>query len=557
MSAKVEPGQVGEGARVRSLDALVVGAGFSGLYMLHKLREQGLEVQVYEAGSGLGGTWFWNRYPGARCDIPSLEYSYQFSEALQQEWSWSERYATQSEILRYAEHVADRFDLRSNIEFNARVQSAHYDQAAACWTVTIQREGGTHAASEGASTEIVSARHVVMATGCLSVVNSPNIKGLEDFSGDVYHTGHWPHEGVDFSGKRVAVIGTGSSAIQSIPHIAEQATQLTVFQRTPNYSIPAHNGPLDPAYVADIKSRYREFRAENWTRGFGADFGDREVSAMSVDEATRNSEYEARWQRGGLAFLAAFDDLVFDDAANATAREFFARKIADAVGDEALADILTPSTPIGCKRLCVDTNYYQTYQRDNVTLVDLQATPIEEVTASHLHTSTTQYEFDTIVLATGFDAMTGAVSKIDITGIDGVRLQDKWSAGPRAYLGLATAGFPNLFLITGPGSPSVLSNMLPSIEHHVEWVADCIAYMQDNQVRAIQPEVAAEDAWVAHVNEVASGSVYPDCNSWYLGANVEGKERVFMPYLGVPPYIEKCAEVVADDYAGFVKDHAN
>ena len=521
------------------LDAVVVGAGFGGMYMLHRLRQQGLKARVLEAGDGVGGTWYWNRYPGARCDIPSMEYSYQFSEELQQEWEWSEKYATQPEILRYANHVADRFNLWPDMQFNTRVQSCTFDENKNLWHLTVD---------QGAN--LVS-QHVIMATGCLSVPNFPAIEGLSDFSGQVLHTGVWPHEGVDFKDKRVAVIGTGSSAIQSIPIIAKSASRVTVFQRTPNYSVPAHNAPLDEKYVASVKSRYPEFRADNWQRGFGADFRDNELSALEVSHEERLAEYEERWAQGGLAFMGAFSDLAFSDEANATAREFIQNKLKEAVGDEALAEKLLPTTPVGCKRLCVDTNYYQTYRSSHVQLVDLNESPINRVTQNAVVAGDNTYEADIIILATGFDAMTGAVTNIDIKGPSGTTLADKWQQGPRAYLGLLSAGFPNLFLITGPGSPSVLSNMLPSIEQHVEWISDCIEYMNNNQHQTIDAQNEAEAQWVSHVNEVADLSVYPRCNSWYLGSNVEGKERVFMPYLGVPPYLEKCREVVANGYDGF------
>lgn len=520
------------------LDVAIVGAGFAGLYLLHRCQQLGLDARVFEAGADLGGTWFWNRYPGARCDIPSVEYSYQFSPELQQEWEWSERYATQEEILRYANHVAKRFNLRPNICFNTRVTAAEFDASADRWQVTL---------AEG---EQVQARFVVMATGCLSVPNYPHIDGLDGFAGEVYHTGQWPHEGVDFADKRVAVVGTGSSAIQSIPLIAQQAASVHVFQRTPNYSVPAHNKPLDSGYVAELKKRYDEFRAENWQRGFGADFNDSELSAWDVSEEERLAEYERRWQVGGLQFLAAFNDLVFDDKANATAREFIREKIKAQLDDAQLVDKLLPHTPVGCKRLCVDTNYYQTYNQDHVQLVDLNETPITRVTADAVVTSQEEIEVDIIVLATGFDAMTGAVLNIDIRAGEQT-LREAWAAGPKTYLGLMSEGFPNLFLVTGPGSPSVLSNMLPSIEHHVEFITDCIDHLNQHQAKRIEADGKAQTEWVAHVNEVADMSVYPRCNSWYLGANVEGKERVFMPYLGVPPYVEKCQAVVDAGYAGF------
>jgi cyclohexanone monooxygenase len=525
-------------AHEHEYDAIVVGAGFAGLYLLHRLRGLGLTVRVFEAGSGIGGTWFWNRYPGARCDIESLEYSYQFSEELQQEWEWSERYATQPEILRYLEHIADRFDLRRDIELSNRVLAAHFDDAATCWRVTTER---------GAAT----ARFVILATGCLSSTNLPQIPGLESFRGPVYHTGRWPHEGVDFTGQRVGVVGTGSSAIQSIPILADQAAQLFVFQRTANYSIPAHNGPLDPAHVARVKSDYAAFRAYNAQQPFGANFPPSDRNALSVDDAERRREFEARWARGGLGFLTSFADLGSDAAANETAAAFVREKIRSIVRDPEVAELLSPKQVIGCKRLCVDTSYYETFNRPHVTLVDVAAAPIEAITETGLRTARESFELDAIVFATGFDAMTGAALAIDLRGAGGLPLREKWSAGPRTYLGLGTAGFPNLFLVTGPGSPSVLSSMIPSIEQHVNWITDCIAWLRERGLRRIEASVEAEDAWVDHVNEVAGTTLYKSCNSWYLGANVPGKPRVFMPYLGFPPYVEKCNEVAAKGYEGF------
>ena len=399
--------------------------------------------------------------------------------------------------------------------------------------------------------ERVSARHCVMATGCLSSANLPEFPGRDSFRGETYHTGRWPHEGVDFSGKRVAVIGTGSSAIQSVPIIAEQAAHLTVFQRTASYTIPAHNGPLPAAEVAAIKRDYRGFRERNKQQPFGVDFRTSTRSALAVSPAEREREYEERWARGGLAFLGAFGDLLFDRVANRTAADFIRRKIAAIVADPALAAKLTPTQIVGCKRLCVDTGYYETFNRPNVALVDVSTTPIAAITPTGLRVGERDYEVDCIVFATGFDAMTGALLKIDVRGRHGQTLQHKWAAGPRTYLGLQTAGFPNFFTITGPSSPSVLTNMLPSIEQHVEWIADCIAYLDARGLRSIEATTAAEDAWVEHVNAVADRTLYPGCNSWYLGANVPGKPRVFMPYIGFPPYVQKCKEVVANGYEGF------
>ncbi|MGD9600295.1 MAG: flavin-containing monooxygenase [Gammaproteobacteria bacterium] len=522
-----------------AFDALVVGAGFAGLYMLHRLRALGLRTRVFEAGSGPGGTWFWNRYPGARCDVPSMEYSYQFSADLQQDWHWSERYATQPEILRYVHHVADRFDLWPDLQFNTRVTSAHFDAARNRWTVTL--DSGVE----------LTARFCVMATGCLSSANLPDIPGRDSFQGPTYHTGHWPHDGVDFTGKRVGIIGTGSSALQSIPIIAQQAAQLTVFQRTATYAIPARNAPLDPAEVARIKAHYPEIRARNWQEPFGVDFHQRPESAHAVSAEERTREFEKRWQEGTLGFLAAFSDLLIDQTANDYAAEFIRNKIRAIVKDPATAAKLLPKQVVGCKRLCLDTQYYETFNRDNVTLVDVSGTPIACITPDGLKVGDTAYTFDCLVFATGFDAMTGALDRIDIRGRGGLALKEKWHAGPRTYLGLAMAGFPNLFTVSGPGSPSVLSNMLPTIEQHVNWIADCIGYLETHGRKTIEARADAEDAWVAHVNEVADMTLYPRCNSWYLGANIPGKPRIFMPYIGVPPYVEKCRQVAANDYEGF------
>ncbi len=521
------------------VDVVIVGAGFAGVCMLHRLRKAGHTARVYEAGSGIGGTWFWNRYPGARCDIESMEYSYQFSPELQQEWEWTERYASQPEILKYINHVADRFDLRGDIVLNTRVRTATFDETRRLWNVETD-------------TGMVSARFCIMATGCLSSTNTPNFNGIDSFEGDRYHTGNWPHGGVDFSGKRVGVIGTGSSAIQSIPLIAEQAEQLFVFQRTANYSVPAQNGPLDVDVQRRIKAAYPAFRKANAALPFGADFRNNEVAALEVSDEARQREYEDRWRRGGLPFMGAFADLLYSHEANETAGEFIRGKIREVVKDPLLADALSPRHVVGCKRLCADTGYFETYNRENVTLVDVNRSPIEEITARGIRTRDAHYALDCIVFATGFDAMTGALLRIDIRGRGGRTLAQKWAEGPRTYLGLATAGFPNLFTITGPGSPSVLSNMLPSIEQHVGWIADCIDYLRGRNLDAIEATSEAEDVWVAHVNEVADGTLYPSCNSWYLGANVPGKPRVFMPYLGVPPYVEKCNDVASKGYEGFV-----
>jgi cation diffusion facilitator CzcD-associated flavoprotein CzcO len=525
----------------RDFDAVIVGAGFAGLYMLHRLRGLGFKARVLEAGSGVGGTWYWNRYPGARCDVESVQYSYQFDDALQQEWEWSERYAAQPELLRYANHVADRFDLRRDIQFNTRVKAAAFDEAQGRWVLET---------GDGAR---VTATHCIMATGCLSSPNLPRFEGLDSFAGDRYHTGYWPKEGVDFTGQRVAIIGTGSSAVQSIPIIAAQARHLTVFQRTPNYAVPAHNARLDPEYVRAIKADYPALRARAKQTMTGIDFDYSDQAALETSPEARTREYQRRWQHGGLWFLGAYKDLMVDQEANDTAAEFVRARIRERVRDPEIAEALSPRNTIGCKRLCVDIGYYETFNRPNVTLIDISESPIEAITPHGVRAKGREHEVDAIVFATGFDAMTGALLKIDIRGRDGLALSEKWSAGPRTYLGLGVAGFPNLFTITGPGSPSVLTNMLPTIEQHVDWIADSIAYLRARNFGRIEPSLAAEEEWVAHVGEAAGRTLRYTCGSWYLGVNIPGKPRVFMPYIGgFPKYIQKCNEVAAGGYEGFV-----
>lgn len=522
------------------LDAVIVGAGFAGLYMLHRLRGLGLSARLFEAGGGVGGTWYWNRYPGARCDIESMEYSFQFSDQLQQEWDWSERYASQPEILDYLNHVADRFDLRGDIQFNTWVRSAVFNESLDRWTIETDQGGR------------VSATYCVMATGCLSSINIPNLRGIDTFGGNTYHTARWPQEDVNFTGRRVGVIGTGSSAIQLIPIVARQAAQLFVFQRTPSYTVPAHNGPIDPEARRNIKANYPAFRQHNSTEPGGADFRTNFALAVEATPEQRRREYQARWDSGGLPFLGAFADLMFSTEANETAAEFVRGKIREIVRDPVVAEALCPQQPLGCKRLCVDSGYYETYNRPNVTLVDVSKVSIEEITKTGLRIADEEYALDDIIFATGFDAMTGAILKIDIRGKAGRSLRQKWAAGPRTYLGLMTDGFPNFFIITGPGSPSVLSNMVASIEQHVNFLADLIDYAGSRGYGRVEPAAEAENTWVAHVNEVADATLFPRCNSWYLGANVPGKPRVFMPYFGFPQYAKKCNEVAANGYEGFI-----
>lgn len=529
-------------AETGSTDVIVIGAGFAGLYMHHRLREMGLNAVGIEAADDVGGTWWWNRYPGARCDIRSLDYSYSFDPELEQDWDWSEKYATQPEILSYANHVAERFDLRRDVRFSTRMTSARWNETTNEWVVeTDQGDRWT-------------AQFLVMAVGALSAAKRPELADLDSFAGPTYYTASWPHEGVDFTGQRVAVIGTGSSGIQSIPLIAKQADQLTVFQRTPNFAVPAQNGPLDPEVVATLKRRYREHRAEQRVSYGGVVNPSSEQSAHEVPADERTQRFDAIWEEGMLfGFLGSFNDVMIDPSANAIVADYLRDRIRSIVSDPATAEALCPTTyPVGAKRLCLDTDYFETFNRSNVSLVDLQSTPITRLVPSGIQTTESLYEFDTIVFATGFDAMTGPLLAPEIVGKDGETLRDAWSAGPRTYLGLTTHGFPNMFMITAPGSPSVMTNMLVSIEQHVEWSTEAIAWMAEHGVQQIDPDLEAQDAWVDHVNEVANFTLFPKGNSWYLGANVPGKPRVFMPYIaGVGPYREICDGVANDNYRGF------
>ena len=523
-----------------NFDAVIVGAGFAGMYMLHKCRALGLSVRVFEVGEGVGGTWYWNRYPGARCDVESVQYSYQFDSELEQEWTWSEKYSTQPEILKYANHVADRFDLRSDIQFKTRVLSAEYSKIDKVWIVKTDRS------------EKITTRFCIFATGCLSSSNTPKLEGTETFNGLSYHTGRWPHGGVDFSGLRVGVIGTGSSAIQSIPEIAKKANHLTVFQRTANYTIPARNSELSEEYVASIKADYPGLRERARNKPAGYDIPLNPQSVLEVDIKDANNEFQRRWELGGTQFLGAYGDLLFNEESNKVAAEFVKNKIREIVSDPETAELLCPTNIIGCKRLCVDTDYYATYNRSNVQLIDVSSKPIERITPQGILHDGTEYEFDAIVFATGFDAMTGALANIKIIGKNHSLLTEKWRDGPQTYLGLASNGFPNMFMITGPGSPSVLTNMLPSIEQHVNFIAGCISHVLDNGLSAIEPDRKAEEDWGLHVNEVADLSLRSTCASWYVGANVPGKPRVFSPYIGgFPKYVERCEQVVGNNYEGF------
>jgi cation diffusion facilitator CzcD-associated flavoprotein CzcO len=524
-----------------SVDVVVVGAGFAGLYALHRLRSDGLRVQAFEAADGVGGVWYWNRYPGARCDVESVDYSYSFDEDLQRAWDWSEKYATQPEILRYLNHVADRFDLRRDIRFGTRVTDIVLDEAALLWHVRTD------------TGNVVSARFCVLAVGPLSNANMPAIDGLDSFAGELYHTARWPHDGVDFTGKRVGVIGTGSSSIQAIPCVAEQATRLYVFQRTANYSVPAGNVPLDDETRRQQKTSYAERRRLSMISGGGSPHQPHPKSALQVSEPERQANYEKRWQLGGVLFSKTFPDQMLTTEANDTARLFWEQKVRTIIDDPTTAELLIPNDhPIGTKRICTDDNYYQTFNRDHVHLVNLRATPIERIDPAGVHTSAAHYPLDALVFATGFDAMTGSVAKINILGRGGATLNDAWADGPVTYLGLGVPGFPNLFNMTGPGSPSVLANMALHSELHVNWVADAIGYLDAHGSTGLEARCDAADDWGAECARRATDTLMPQANSWYLGANIAGKPRVFMPFVGgFGVYGQIIADVAAAGYKGF------
>ena len=524
-----------------NLDVVIVGAGFSGLYMLHTVRTMGLSARALERGSDVGGTWYWNRYPGARCDVESTQYCYAFSEELQRDWTWTERFAAQPEILAYARYVADRLDLRRDIEFGTSVASAAFDARTGLWTI---------ATADGRRR---TARFCVMATGPLSNASLPEIPGLGDFGGRIVRTSAWPEEGVALAGRRVAVVGTGSTGIQLIPEVAAEASRLYVLQRTPNYSIPARNRPLDGETAAEWKRTFREKRALAMTRPSGTIYRLSDRSALSVSEEERRREYEERWRHGGAGMVVAFNDLGRDLRANETIAGFVRGKIRETVKDPEAADALTPRDyPLGAKRICLDTGYFETFNRDDVTLVDLRRHPIRSIDRAGIRVGGQRIDVDVIIFATGFDALTGALDAIDIAGPDGRTLRGKWAAGPRTYLGLMSAGFPNLFIVAGPGSPSVLTNMFVAIEQHVEWIGGCIAYMRRSGRTRIEPDPAVEDRWVDHVDEGARGTLYMKAASWYLGANIPGKPRLFMPYAGgIPAYAALCDAVAANGYEGF------
>lgn len=529
-------------SKARAVDVAIVGAGFAGLYLLHQCHGLGLSVVAFDVADDVGGTWYWNRYPGARCDVPTTDYSFSFDPDIDKEWTWSEKYATQPEILRYLQFVAARYDLRRDIEFSTRIEAAVWDEEGQRWRVRTDHD------------DEVVCRFFVMASGCLSMPKAPEVDGANDFEGDVYFTSTWPHAGVDFTGKRVAVIGTGSSAIQSIPIIAAQAAHTTVFQRTPNFSIPAHNGPPPEDRLADLardRTAYRE--SARWSRG-GVPMPLNEVTGVTASEEVARTRFESAWEKGELfEILGVLADQSTNLASNAIVANMIREKIREKVDDSDTAEALCPQDyPFGTKRPCLDTNYYETFNRANVELVDLRREPIKRITEKGLETSKRSLHFDVIVYATGFDAMTGAIVAVDFEGRDGVTLKNKWAAGPSTYLGLMTVGFPNFFMITGPGSPSVLSNMVVSIEQHVDWIIDCIAFLDRHRFTQIEPTPRAQEGWDQHVADCGAITLLPSTDSWYMGANVPGKPRMLLPYIaGVDRYRAVCNEVVESDYLGF------
>jgi len=524
------------------LDVIVIGAGFGGMYALHRLREKGYRVRVLEAADGVGGTWYWNRYPGARCDVESMEYSYSFDNGLQQDWNWPERFSAQPDIEKYANHVADRLDLRKDIQFNTRIESAEFDKEQARWTIR-SKNGDTF-----------TSQYLVLAVGNLSLPRVPNFKGLDQFKGRWFHTGQWPKEQIDFTGRTVGVVGTGSSGIQLIPVVAKQAKHLYVFQRTANYSVPAINRPLTTEVATLHKQHYQRWREEARKTPFGiAGHAPPEKFAAEDSLEERRKLFEQKWHTGGnISFLYAYKDLLTNETANAMACEFVHDKILATVKDPKVAEMLIPNDhPIGTKRLCLDTGYYETYNRDNVTLVNVRKSPIEEVTVNGLRTADQEYPLDDLIFATGYDAMTGAILDINISVKGGAALRDAWKDGPKTYLGVMVNGFPNMAIITGPGSPSVKTNMISAIEQHVDWIADLVAHLSHKGKAMFQADPVAQEKWVQHVNEVADSTLYPKANSWYIGANIPGKPRVFMPYVaGLDKYRKICDDVAVEGYRG-------
>ena len=527
-------------------DVVVIGAGVSGLYALHHLRGMGLSVRVYDGAPRIGGTWWHNCYPGARVDGPSAPlYCYTFSDELVQEWDWTETQASQPEVLSYVEHVADRFDLRRDIRLETWVRSARYDDGTQRWTV--ETDQGL----------VVSARFLICAVGALSVANKPDIPGIDAFRGECFHTGSWPHAPVSFSGKRVGVIGTGSSGVQAIPEIAKDADHVTVFQRTPQYSIPARNRPLEAEELAEVRANWDQIRAElSALPPSDLDFSPfpgngRSARADTPDQ--RHALYEDLWEQGTLNFVGGnYADLLVDEEINREVSEFLRGKIREVVRDPETARKLMPDYFYGTKRPILDDGYYEAFNRDNVTLVDLRADPIEEITATGVRTATGEHPLDLLVLATGFDAITGSMLRLDPKGRGSISLRQRWHDRFHNYLGMTIHGFPNLFMIHGPGTPGVLFNMPIGAERETEWIANCVRHMRERGLGAVEPTRTAEDRWDREVTELANKTLFPRTDSWYTGANIPGKPRHFSVHLGGPAYFQRIAELADEGYQGFV-----
>jgi cyclohexanone monooxygenase len=531
-------------------DAIIIGAGFGGLCLLHKLREAGLRARAFDTAGDVGGTWYWNRFPGATTDVESMEYSYSFSDEIQQEWKWSSRYASQPELLLYARFVAEKLDLYKDIQLNTGIRSATYDEAGNEWWI------------ETLAGEVFAARFCIMATGILSVPKKPAFKGVDLFEGDQFHTARWPHQPVSFKGKRVGIIGTGSTGIQCIPLIAQEAEHLYVFQRTPNFSIPLRNGPLPPEYERSVKANYAQWRHMERSSNTGwvaVNFKACEpnrLTALDVTDEERKAEYELRWRSGGLCFYNSFKDLFTNEDANETVAEFVRAKIRETVREPAVAELLAPKGYyFGAKRLCADTNYFETYNRANVTLVDVSRSPITEFTESAVHTGTASYGIDTIVFATGFDAVTGAMKGIDIVGAGGCSLRERWKSGPKTYLGLMTAGFPNMFIIGGPGS--AFANYFVNIEVNAEWITECIRRMRTQGHVRIETQPRWEDAWLQAMNDASNNTLFPKsaADTWFLHREAPGKPRSALMYLGgVRHFVSRLRTVTENGYEGFLFD---
>lgn len=535
-------GTVSDVGRTEELDVAIVGAGVAGLYSVYKLRGLGLRVRAFEQGPDLGGTWYWNKYPGARCDVPSWDYSFSFSPELEQEWHWTERYATQPEILAYLNHTADRFKLRESIEFGVCVEHVHYDSDSARWRLSMD---------DGRA---VVARYVVAASGILSTVNVPDIKGLDDFGGLVVHTGRWPQNGLDVSGLRVGLIGTGSSGSQVAPWLAENADELYVFQRRPVYAVPAHHRAISDEEAAEVKRTYRERRATAKYSPTGAPYPATDRCGTEVDDETFREVAEKAWAEGGIfAVQTCFADIATSPETNERLSEFVRQKIAAKVEDPATAEALVPvDYPLGAKRLVVEEGYYEVYNRSNVHLVSIKDTPIDHVSSAGIVVDGTTYDLDVIVFATGFDAVSGSIFRMDVRGRDGRPMTDAWADGPTSYLGLSVPDFPNFFLVAGPGSPSAFSNLIDGIEHSLDYTTDLIEFAEKHNAPFIEAEPAATESWMDQVDMIAKATVYADTDGWYNGTNIDGKARRWTAFLGgVGYYRETLDDIAAKGYPGY------